>query len=185
MGAVSNVAVPFFTGALVDSLLGTRIGKWAGLAYGLFKLNPGDMTSVYDRARGILGDQTKDFGGFNMWEALFGDPKGKDVKPNRERAEANAKDLEQKTGFPWGKALLYGGAGLLGLNILDRVTTGPYSMPWFSPFMYMAGGVPGAGYNPGLGPGSSYMGPLGGGILSLLPAAFLAFMGIKAMRAIA
>src|SRR5205085_9872435 len=96
---------------------------------------------------------------------LFGVPKGKtaeDMKPNLGRAQANAKDLEKKTGFPWGKALLIGGGALLGLNILDRVMS--FGMPWFSPMVSMGltgVGMPGMGGFGGLYP---ILVPIAGGV---------------------
>jgi hypothetical protein len=185
MGSVQSAAISTGIGWLVDNVLGTRpLGTLIGLAHGLFKMDSKDMNGVYDKVRAFAGDAVKKYGGFEMPATLGGKSTNGTATPDLDRAKANAADAEKKTGVPWGKYLLYGGAAVLGLNVLDRVAGSVFSMGWYSPFM-RPGMMPGMGFGPGmgLGPGMSYGMPFGGfrggGIL---PIALLAMMGIRALR---
>ncbi|MCK6547246.1 hypothetical protein L6R52_15450 [Myxococcota bacterium] len=143
-------------GFVADRVLGTGLlGTLAGAAYGgLFRPDAGEMSDVYDKRKATIGQTLKDFFGYEMTDGLFGTAAksgqtAEGLKASPERAAENAKAKEKQDGFPWGKALLAGGAAYLGINILDNLVTGPFSTPWFAPMGPWGGyGMPYAGVLP-------------------------------------
>lgn len=171
-------------GFIADRILGTgTLATLMGAGYGgMFRPDAGEMSAAYDKRKATVGDTLKSFFGYDMADGLFGSAaktghKPEDLRANPERAAQQAEAREKKDGFPWGKALLAGGAAVLGVNLLDNLVTGPFSAGLFAPLGLWNNVMPGLGYG-GYGMNSPFayggVNPLNG----ILPIALTALLGL-------
>lgn len=161
-------------GFLADMFLGTfPLGTGIGaLAKNLTRLDAGDMDRAQDPARATQGQQTYAGGDLRgMAAGLMGEIKGfidrlgqptaQAAAPGSD-AEAHAQarprvdngatpSAQRKSGFGgWGKVLLWGGAALAGLSLLNNIPFfGSWGMPFYGAGMGW-GGFPGYSGYPGL-----------------------------------
>ena len=155
-GALLGLAADFLLGTFP---LGTGAGA---IAKNLYNVDAGDMNRAYDPKRATQGQRTADFGDLKgMANGLLGQlqssldgaqgpragaqaqsstqrpPPADDAEARaqaRPRTDADATQAAQtKSGVGgWGKALLWGGAALAGLSLLNNIPFFGYTgMPFY------------------------------------------------------